>query len=182
MIDDYNSGRPFKAAYSSGKRHKYKLNPDSELLAEEFKNTLSLSNTVIPCTGTAARSFFYYLHQNGLQFKSNENKSSMDTALYFFRKLLPFLSGITFILSVLPLPPIRQLPAGERCFRPLKTIRLKPCLVYRAVPYPLGKRDYAILLLSSFTGIQAIDIANLTFENIRRGKAALHLYSIRQTK
>lgn len=188
MIDDYYSGRPFRAVYSSGKRYKYKLDPDSELLVEEFKNSLNLSHTVIPCAGTVARSFFYYLHQNGLldeqeiteetivgflQFKSTENKSSMDTVLYFFRKLLLFLSGRN-IYTVNPAIASYKAAACRRKVLPaFENHEIEALLSSPDRSTPIGKRDYAILLLSSFTGIRAIDIANLTFENIRREEGSV---------
>ncbi len=183
MIDDYYSGRPFQAIYSSGKRYKYKLDEGSELLVEKFKNSLNLSSTIIPCAGTIARSFFYYLDQNGmldnqeiteetivgfLQFKSAENKSSMDSVLYFFRKLLLFLSDNS-IYTVNPAIAVYKAASSRRKVLPaFKNSEIETLLDIPDRSTPIGKRDYAILLLSSFTGIRAVDIANLTFENIRQ--------------
>ncbi|MCM1345414.1 MAG: tyrosine-type recombinase/integrase [Muribaculaceae bacterium] len=188
MIDDYYSGRPFKDIYSSGKRYKYKLDPSAELLIENFKNSLDLSSIVIPCAGTIARSFFYYLHQNSLleeqeiseetivgflQFKSTENKSSMDSVLYFLRKLLLFLSD-NGIYTVNPAIASYKAAACRRKVLPaFENSEIEALLNAPDRSKPAGKRDYAILILASFTGIRAIDIANLTFENIRKGEGAI---------
>lgn len=188
MIDDYYSGRPFKDIYSSGKRYKYKLDPSAELLVEDFKNSLDLSSIVIPCAGTIARSFFYYLHQNSLleeqeiseetivgflQFKSAENKSSMDSVLYFLRKLLLFLSD-NGIYTVNPAIASYKAAACRRKVLPaFENSEIETLLNAPDRSKPAGKRDYAILLLASFTGIRAIDIANLTFENIRKEEGAI---------
>ncbi len=188
MVDDYYSGRPFKEVYSSGKRYKYKLDPAAELLVEDFKNSLELSSIVIPCAGTIARSFFYYLHQNGLQgeqeiseetivgflrFKSAENKSSMDSVLYFLRKLLLFLSD-NEIYTVNPAIASYKAAACRRKVLPaFENNEIEALLNAPDRSTPVGKRDYAILILSSFTGIRAVDIANLTFENIRKEEGAI---------
>ncbi len=188
MIDDYYSGQPFKDVYSSGKRFKYKLDPVSEKLVEDFKDSLNLSAVVIPGAGTIARSFFYYLLQNGLtdkheiteetivgflQFKSSENMSSMDTVLYFLRKLLSFLSQ-NGIYAVNPALASYNAAACRRKVLPAfenKEIELLLSIPERSTD--VGKRDYAILLLASFTGIREIDIANLVLENINREERSI---------
>lgn len=188
MIDDYYSGRPFRTIYSSGKRYKYKLDPDSELLVEEFKNSLNLSSVVIPCAGTIARSFFYYLHQNNLQerreiteetivgflrFKSAENRSSMDSVLYFFRKLLLFLSDHNIYTVNPDIASYKAAACRRKVLPAFDNSEIETLLNIPDRSTHMGKRDYAILLLSSFTGIRAIDIANLTFENISRKEGAI---------
>ena len=188
MIGDYYSGRPFRNIYSSGKRYKYKLEPYQERLVEEFKSSLNLSRTVIPCAGTIARSFFYYLCKNSLQdaqditeetivgflqFKSVENRSSMDTVLYFLRKLLHFLSD-GGIYRVNPAIASYKAASGRRKVLPaLENSEIETLLDMPDRSTPAGKRDYAILLLASFTGIRAVDIANLTFDNLRRAETAI---------
>lgn len=108
-----------------------------------------------------------------LQFKSTENKSSMDTVLYFFRKLLLFLSGRN-IYTVNPAIASYKAAACRRKVLPaFENHEIEALLSSPDRSTPIGKRDYAILLLSSFTGIRAIDIANLTFENIRREEGSV---------
>ncbi|MDO5425793.1 MAG: tyrosine-type recombinase/integrase [Eubacteriales bacterium] len=188
MIDDYYSGQQFKDVYNSGKRFKYKLDPVSEKLVEDFKDSLNLSAVVIPGAGTVARSFFYYLHQNELadrheiteetivgflQFKSSENISSMDTVLYFLRKLLAFLSR-NGIYSVNPALASYKAAACRRKVLPAfadKEIALLLSIPERSTD--VGKRDYAILLLASFTGMREIDIANLMLKSINREERSI---------
>lgn len=183
MIDDYYSGRTFQKIYSSGKRYKYKLDRASELLVEKFKHSLNLSSTVIPSACTIARSFFYYLDQNGaldtpeiteeiiigfLEFKSTENKSSMDSVIYFFRKLLQFLSDNSIYIVNPAIAAYKAAPSRRKVLPAFKNSEIETLLNIPDRSTPIGKRDYAILLLSSFTGIRAVDIANLKFENIRQ--------------
>lgn len=182
MLDDYYSGRPIKAIYSSGKRYKYKLDHTSELLVEQFKKSLTLSAVVIPCAGTIARSFFYYLHQNGisekrtiteetivgfLKFKYTENPSSMDSVLYFLRKLLLFLEEKGFDVAGSAIASYKTSSTRRKIFPAFENNDIWTLLNLPNRSTAIGKRDYAILLLASFTGIRAIDITNLTLENIR---------------
>lgn len=188
MLDDYYSGRPIQAVYSSGKRYKYKLDNASELLVEQFKKSLTLSAIVIPGAGTIARSFFYYLHQNSLadkrtiteemvvgflKFKYTENSSSMDSVLYFLRKLLLFLKGNGFEVAGSAIVSFKASSTRRKIFPAFENSDIEALLNIPDRSTAMGKRDYAILLLASFTGIRAIDIANLTFENIRRSERSI---------
>lgn len=183
LIDDYYSGRPFQAVYSSGKRYKHKLDAASEALVGKFRHSLTLSSTAIPSACTIARSFFYYMGQNGmldnpeiteetivgfLRFKAGENKSSMDSVLYFFRKLLQFLSDNGIYIVNPSLAAYKAASSRRKVLPAFKNSEIEALLNVPDRSAPIGKRDYAILLLSSFTGIRAVDIANLTLENIRR--------------
>lgn len=188
MLDDYYSGRPIQAIYSSGKRYKYQLDNASELLVEQFKKSLTLSAAAIPGAGTIARSFFYYLHQNGLagkqtiaeetivgflKFKYTENSSSMDSVLYFLRKLLLFLKGNGFDVAGSAIVSYKASSTRRKIFPAFESGDIEMLLNLPDRSTAIGKRDYAILLLASFTGIRAVDIANLTLENIRRAEGSI---------
>lgn len=188
MLDDYYSGRPIQAVYSSGKRHKYKLDVPSEQWVEKFKNSLALSTCTIPTACTIARSFFYYMQQNKLldgkavteetiigflEFKSAENKSSMDSVLYFLRKLLLFLKDNGFDVVGSSVASYKASATRRKVFPAFENKDIETLLHVPDRSTAVGKRDYAILLLASFTGIRAIDVANLTFENIRRDEGSI---------
>lgn len=188
MLDDFYSGRPIQAIYSSGKRHKYKLDESSEQWVEKFKNSLTLSASVIPTACTIARSFFYYIQQNKLldnkviteeliigflKFKSTENSSSMDSVLYFLRKLLLFLKDNGFDVVGLSIASYKAAATRRKVFPAFENSDIELLLNIPDRSTAVGKRDYAILLLASFTGIRAIDVANLTFENIRRAEGSI---------
>lgn len=188
MLDDYYSGRPIQAIYSSGKRYKYKLDSASELLVDQFKKSLTLSAVAVPGAGTIARSFFYYLHQNDLtdkrtiteetivgflKFKYTENPSSMDSVLYFLRKLLLFLKGNGFNVVGSAIVSYKASSTRRKIFPAFEDGDIESLLNVPDRSTAIGKRDYAILLLASFTGIRAIDIANLTFKNIRKAEGSI---------
>lgn len=188
MLDDYYSGRPIQAVYSSGKRHKYKLDESSEQWVERFKNSLHLSTSVIQAACTIARSFFYYIQQNKLlddkaiteeliigflKFKSTENSSSMDSVLYFLRKLLLFLKDNGFDVVGLSIASYKVAATRRNVFPAFEISDIEVLLNIPDRSTAMGKRDYAILLLASFTGIRAIDVANLKFENIRRAEGSI---------
>lgn len=188
MLDDYYAGRPIQAIYSSGKRYKYKLDVSSELLVEEFTNSLDLSAVAIPCACTIARSFFYYLQQNGLadsktiteeaivgflKFKSMENSSSMDSVLYFLRKILLFLKDSQFEVVGLDIASYKASSIRRRTLPAFESSEIEAILSFPDRSTAMGKRDYAIFLLASFTGIRAIGIANLIFEDIRRADGSI---------
>lgn len=188
MLDDYYSGRPIRAIYSSGKRDKYKLDELSEQWVEEFKSSLTISICAIPTACSIARSFFYYMQQDKLmdnkiiteeniigflKFKSIENGSSMDSVLYFLRKLLMFLKDNGFDVAGLAIVSYKAAATRRKIFPALESSDIEVLLNIPDRSTAIGKRDYAILLLASFTGIRAIDVANLTFENIRRAERAI---------
>ncbi|MGL5437759.1 MAG: tyrosine-type recombinase/integrase [Lachnospiraceae bacterium] len=188
MLDDYYSSRPIQAIYTSGRGYKYKLDDTSELLVEKFKESLTLSANSIPSAGTIARSFFYYLQQNDLlasriitadtivnflKFKSTESNSSMDNVLYFLRKLLLFLKDNRFEVAGSAVVSYKAAATRRKIFPALEHSDIEVFLNLPNRSTAIGKRNYAILLLASFTGIRAIDIANLTFENFRRTERAI---------
>lgn len=183
MLDDYYCGKPIQAIYSSGKRYKYTLDDASELLVEKFKQSLTLSATTVPSACTIARSFFYYLQYNNLsgsrtvteetivgflKFKSTENRSSMDSVLYFLRKLLLFLEDNGFNVAGSAIASYKASATRRRVLPAFEDRDIEDLISLPDRSTAMGKRDYAILLLASFTGIRAIDVANLTFENIRK--------------
>ncbi len=181
MLDDYYAGNPFQDKYPVVSRFKYQLNPFYQDLAEEFKASLTVTKLTIPVLYSIARDFFYYLQQlditdltciqqenlyDFLRLEYTNHQGCMNNVMYVLRLLCEFLRGKNFFnipTELLPfaLPPSRKkvLPSFERA--DMESILTKP-----DTQDPVGKRDYAILMLASVTGIRAIDIANLKLTDI----------------
>ena len=92
----------------------------------------------------------------------------MDSVLYFLRKLLLFLEDNGFNVAGSAIASYKASATRRRVLPAFEDRDIEDLISLPDRSTAMGKRDYAILLLASFTGIRAIDVANLTFENIRK--------------
>lgn len=183
MVDDYYAEKPIQERYSSGTRYKYTLDEISENLADSFKDSLTISKNSIPLACSVAREFFYYLQEHKLyqscevtveaivgfiNYAAGSHKSSMNNVLCYLRKVLLFLKNNGFQVPDAGTVSYRTAPARRRIYPAFDDGDLALILNAPDRSTPMGKRDYAVLLLASFTGLRAIDVANLTFDNINR--------------
>lgn len=190
MLEDYFSGNPFKDKYPLVSRYKLSLEPFYEEWAESFRGSLNTGILTVPVIYSIARDFFYYLQKKEivdfsiirqdiiydfLQVEYLDHKGCMGNVMYVARLLCKFLYSKGFRnvpTELLPfaLPPSRKkvLPSFERS--DMKSILEEPDTVT-----PIGKRDYAILMLASVTGIRAIDIANLKLTDINWIELSMHI-------
>lgn len=181
MAQDYYSGNPFREKYFVTGRFKLALSPFFEAKAEEFRSSLKQKPLTIPVIYSIARDFFFYLQTEGLNdfsgitqetiygFLMEEHKGHsgcMGNVCYVIRLLIDFLreqgyQSIPSELMPFSLPPSRKkvLPALDG--RDIK--RIIDSIDRNTVG---GKRNYAILMLATCTGLRSIDIANLCLGDI----------------
>lgn len=184
MLDDFYHGNAIQMRYSSGKRYKYALNDSALQWVEQFKESLTISPISVPGACSIARDFFYYLQQNRMEhnlqsitvdeltdFLNQEfisHKGSMNNVMCYLRMILAFLNSHGIVVPNPELVSFKTAPARRRVYPAFDAEEMDALLKAPDRTSEMGKRDYAILLLGSFTGVRAIDIANLKFENIDR--------------
>lgn len=182
MLDDYYHQRPLKLRYSYGNHYKYQLSPFYENLVNEYAVWLNVSVNSIAGFKTAAREFFCYLQINNIYnldcldafFLSNflihaaqDHKSSMNNVMVSLRKLLCFLNVKGYSkCNPNQLLTFKTGPSRRKVYPAFDHEDLKKFLSTPDRTDAVGIRDYAILLLASFTGIRAIDVANLKIQDI----------------
>lgn len=181
MIDDYFSGESFKHGYHIKVRYKNKLDPFYEECAQEVKASLSQKKLTIPVIYSIIRDFFYFLQLNAVK---DFNLVHQDTIYSFMRYEYPTHTGCmnnVIYATKLICKHLRQkgyenLPEEVLPFAlPPSQKKILPAFNYNDLQIILnspdtsqanGKRDYAILILASVTGMRAIDIANLELTDI----------------
>ncbi len=189
MLNDYYNGNPFRDKYPMVSRYKYQLEPLYQQLTEDFKESLTVRKGTVPVLNSIARDFFYYIQQMGIydmddinqeilySFMKKEyqnHQGSMNNVVYVMRLLCAFLNESGF----------RHVPTGLLSFSlPSSRKKVYPAFSTENIGKILsqpdrntssGKRDYAVLLLASVTGIRAVDIANLELSDISWRQMAIH--------
>lgn len=181
MFDDWFSCRPIQGKYSNGKRFKYTLNQVSERLLGDFVKNLNVSPITIPGICSIARDFLHFAEQEGIystqevtadnivsfiKLEAESHRGSMNNVLCYLRKILQFLALNGFQIASAELASYKTVPTRRKIYPAFTDEDLGALLLGPDRDTAMGKRDYAVILLASLTGLRAIDIANLTFENI----------------
>lgn len=182
MINDFYDSRLFQTRYSYGNRYKYILNTFYESITDEYVCWLNVAENSKAQFRTAAREFFFFLQERNIQnfaglntqlfteylvTISRNHKSSMNNIKVCLRKLLDFLEGKSFTTcNRNQIWKFKTAPTRVKVYPAFTDEDLKKLLLSPDRSTDMGKRDYAILFLASVTGLRAIDIANLQFENM----------------
>jgi integrase len=189
MLDDYFEGEPFKDKYPLRSRYKLPLEPFYEEWANDFKSSLNSGRLTIPVLYSIARDFFYYIQSKEisdfclisqdtvydfLMYEYPTHTGCMGNVMYVSRLLCDYLrkkgyDNIPTELFPFALPSARKkvLPAFKRS--DMERILKKP-----NTDNSIGKRDYAILILASFTGMRAVDISNIKLTDINWNDKTIH--------
>ncbi len=189
MLRDYNEGRPFQDRYYSKSRYKYQLKPYYQHLSEDFKASLTVSKNTIASLYSIARDFFYYLQQfemtdlNNIchetiyafmkeEFQSHQGSTANVT--YVVRQICKFLHQRGFLYVPTEIIPFKLPPSRTKVYPAFTTEDMKSILSKPDTETVMGKRDYAVLILASVTGMRAIDIANLKLSDIQWMEMSIH--------
>ena len=191
MLDSYYAGKPFELKYSRGLRYKVHLDGFFQTNVDEFETYLKgqMSWISVPGYISIARDFFYYLQKSEIRDFRNlrdddivqfitglheSRPSSMNNVCCAARKLMEFLGtkGCTVSSKTVS---YKAAPTRREIHSALEEEELQIILDTPDRNTIMGKRDYAVLLLASFTGLRAIDIANLRFDNYNPGQRTIYL-------
>ena len=190
MLKDYYAGMPFKEKYFITGRFKHSLSPYFEAWTEDFKSTLTQKPLTVPVIISIARDFFFYLQERGLEdfsrldgsvfysFLEDEKKDHgrcMGNVCYVTKLLIFFLRERGFCNIPPDLLPFVIPPARKKILPALKSNDIESMMSSIDLSTCAGKRDYAILMLASFTGLRSIDISNLRFEDINWNDLTVNL-------
>ena len=181
MLQDYYHELPFRYIYPLRIPYKHILTPLFEKQAELFKSSLTLMPLTVPVIYSIARDFFYYLQRQDqddfsaithedmysfLRFEYNDHKGCMGNVIYTTRLLCNYLRNKGYQNVPSELLPFALPPSRKKVLPFFHTSELKKILVQPDRTTATGKRNYAILLLASVTGLRAIDIVNLKLTDI----------------
>lgn len=189
MLGDYNDGRPFQSRYYSKSRYKYQLQPLYQRFSEDFKASLTVSKNSIAPLYSIARDFFYYLQQlemtdmNNIchetiytfmkeEFQNHQGCTAIVT--YVLRKICKFFHQNGFPQVPSEIIPFRLPPPRTKVYPAFTKEDMKSILSMPDLETVAGKRDYAVLILASVTGMRAIDIANLKLTDIQWMDKSIH--------
>jgi integrase len=181
MLEDFLNSENILARYSYGSHIKHKVSEYYEEHIERCYATLDVAKGTKEGCRSIFREFFCFASAAGIEdvdlingnlfyrfiMDASENhKSSRNDMIYALRKLLTYLDANTKA----------DLPSSLVLFKAAQVRRkVLPCFteqeLFAILKSPdlrtdLGKRDYAILLLATFTGMRGIDVANLLRSDI----------------
>lgn len=189
MLDDYYNGHPFRDKYPFISRYKHQLQPVYQQLAEEFKESLTVRKNTVPVIYSIARDFFYYVQQLELSDMNSichetlyefmmqgyqDHKGCMNNVIYVLRLICVFLKGKGFQKVPEYLLPFSLPTSRKKVYPAFNTDDMKNILFQPDKRTPSGKRDYAVLILASLTGMRAIDIANLKLADLHWKEMKIH--------
>ncbi len=190
MLQDYYQGKPFRDKYPSRNRYKRTLSPFFEEQAKQFQVSLAQIPRTIPYVHSTARDFFYVLQQNNqddfstithediyafLRFEYNDHKGCMGNVIYATRLLCEYLRSKGYHNVPSELLPFVLPPSRKKVLPSFRTAELKAILEQPDRTTSSGKRDYAILMLASVTGLRSVDIANLKLTDIHWAEKTIQI-------
>ena len=182
MLQDYYRGQPFRDKYPVQNPYKHILATFYEEQTELFKSSLTQSPHSILVIYSIARDFFYYLQQHDqndfsiithediyafLRFEYVDHKGCMGNVIYTTRLLCQYFRSKGYYNMPLELLPFALPPTRKKIFPSFRTAELEKILEQPDRNTLVGKRNYAILMLASVTGLRSIDIVNLKLMDIQ---------------
>lgn len=190
MIQDYYSGNPFREKYFLTGRFKHYLSPFFETIAEEFRSSLKQKPLTVPVLYSIARDFFHYLQEKGVNDFSKitqetiygflmeeycDHSGCMGNVCYVTRLLLDFLRSQGHQNIPSELMPFSLPPSGRKVLPALQEEELESIISSIDRSTVGGKRNYAMLMLATCTGLRSIDIANLRLLDINWADLTIYL-------
>ena len=155
-------------------RYRFHLNDFYQRYVNDFESYMQKLVTPISVPGyiSIAREFFFFLqdHENTdpltltdedivqfMLFAHESHPSSMNNVCCTVRKIASFLAdkGCNCLSTI---PSYKAAPTRRIIYAGLQREELEVILSTPDRNTGIGKRDYAVLLLASFTGLRAIDI------------------------
>ena len=179
LHDLYQHGTLQGCRYDSGS--KYEISEYFGLCLKQFLEAQHLSKGTISQLRSNILRFLYHIEHAGhrdfsailpedvrdyILAAAEKNKGGMPNVLYALRIFLNHLRSNSLVSK--DFQPVLNKPARRKK-------RVLPCFTHEEVEAILGqidtntkqgKRDYAILLLASHTGLRSIDIANLRLSDL----------------
>ncbi|WP_051533777.1 tyrosine-type recombinase/integrase [Desulfitibacter alkalitolerans] len=189
MLDGYYKGLPIHYKYPIMSRYKHQLEPFYEFIAEDFKGSLTVKKSTVPILYSIARDFFYYLQQlkisdlrtihqetiyDFLMQEYKDHRGCMHNVMYVVRLICKHLHNKGFHNMPTELLPFALAPSMKKVLPSFNRTDMERVLLSPDTKTHAGKRDYAILMLASVTGIRAIDIANLKLTDINWMEMTIH--------
>jgi len=182
MIDDFYNNREFKDKYFNERNFKYPINQDNKELLDDFINYLKISKNSLSGYKSSVRKLLFYFEKSQLIDLAmvdenfifdffiaiaHEHRGSMNNIQCATKSFMTYLNEknlnnkkITDFLAH------KTAKSQRKVLFPLSDDVLGKLLSAIDLETVMGKRDYAILTLAEYTGMRAIDIANLKLDDI----------------
>jgi site-specific recombinase XerD len=190
MVDDFYQGDQIKLKYSYGKRFRYKISLQHEELLDEFIRWLKIAPNSLAGYRSVIREFLHYLENSNVtdlnsidslfisEYLINiapMHKSSMNNVQVAIRKFIVFLKEKKLCTNSLEqILTYKTAPTRRKVYAALDDSTLQKLLSTPDRTTTMGIRDYAILILPSYTGVRAIDVANIKLQDIDRVNHEIH--------
>jgi len=170
--------------------YKHILAPFYEEQAELFRSSLTQIPLTILGIYSIARDFFYVLQQNNqddfstithediyafLRFEYTDHKGCMGNVIYTTRLLCEYLRSKGYQNVPSELLPFALPPSRKKVLPSFRIAELKAILEQPDRTTSAGKRDYAILMLASVTGLRSVDIANMKLTDIHWAEKTIQI-------
>lgn len=191
MLDSFYAGKVFEQKYSRGLRFKVQLDDFFQTQVDQFVDFLKnqMSQSTATTYASVARDFFAFLQELSIrdfpyvneeiyiQFIKDEYAShtcSMNNVCCTTRKLAEYFTTQGYPVSLETIT-FKAAPTRREIYPALGNEELQTIIGTPDRDTVMGKRDYAVLLLASFTALRAIDIANLCFESYNSEQKTIYL-------
>ena len=106
------------------------------------------------------------------EFQNHQGSTANVT--YVLRQICKFLHQRGFLYVPTEIIPFKLPPSRRKVYPAFKTEDMKSILSKPDTETIMGKRDFAVLILASVTGMRAIDIANLKLSDIQWMDMSIH--------
>jgi integrase len=181
MLENFLNSGSILVRYSYGSHIKHKVSEHYGKHIEQCCAAWNVSKGTKEGCRSVLREFFCFALAAGIEdvdlidgdlfyrfiMNASENhEGSRSNMMYALRKLLAYLDVNTKANLPSSLASLKTAQSRRRvlpCFSKQELFAILKCPDLRT---SLGKRDYAILLLATFTGLRGIDIVNLSLSDI----------------
>ena len=180
-LEGYVETSQIKIRYSYGTRYHYQLSQHYETHLKNFVSSLDVASGSTACFATTTREIFSFMESQGIKEASQitqedikkyimENARNhakrMSIFLMVLRKLVAYLKNIVGADVTEQVVALKGRRGNRRVFPAFTEDELNAVLKQPDLETKTGKRDYAIMLLASYTGFRSVDIANLKLKDI----------------
>jgi site-specific recombinase XerD len=181
LLEGYFTTRQIQARYSYGTRYRFQLGHHYELLLNSFVSSLDMSTSSRKCCESISREFFYFMKTHGIESAKQitqkdiqqyitENAgaytSRIGSFLWALRKLVGYLKNAIDVDITDQVVSLKGRRSRRRVFPAFTDDEMTAILTQPDLETAMGKRDYAVILLASYTGFRSVDIANMKLQDI----------------
>jgi len=180
-LEGYINTGQIQAHYSYGAQNLYHLSQHYDVHLKNFVSSMDVSPGTKPTCATISREFFNFMEMEGIEEANKITQEAiqkyitetagnyskrMSTFLWLLRKMVGYLKNVVGANVTEKVATLKGRRCNRRVFPALTDDEMSAILKEPDLETSIGKRDYAIILLASYTGLRAVDISNLKLKDI----------------